>query len=382
MHEKTSPAEQKRAFDLIWSQMPHMQNRMSSSWWFFLLLPKGEEGYGPKQIMFAITARAGEDINISGGDLRGIDLQRSMSAQQDQFEVQNVGWYFDGEMLHEELVKQIALATLSSDGYIDAWAKQPGGGKYGSKIWASESEPLTLEAHFKGARGEARFKTWGDLKTVDTSPDESINISTPFGGTHFIAWRLVNFEGTFTSPVGTEQLSGLGYFQRVCLNVPAFPWKWVWALLEDGTLISAFVPYIGPHLFRRDYSFYDSKRWERLTIPIGSGAFIDFPGDSERILFDKSRVRPVFKNGSHPDFLISAQSKNGDFIKFLARSYDHAPQTLSRKIFGGNLRTHWSYNEYMFRMEGLQGQVNGQMVNHQTRGNGFGNVEYTWGLGL
>ncbi len=382
MTNKTLPAEQKRAFNLIWSQMPQMQNRMSSSWWFFLLLPKGEEGYGPKQIMFAITARAGDEINISGGDLRGIDLKRNLTAQKDQFEVQNVGWYFDGQVLHEELVKQIALATLSSDGYIEAWAKRPDGQQHGSKIWASPDEPLTLEAHFKGARGEARFKTWGDLKTVDTSPDESININTPLGGTHFIAWRLINFEGTFTSPVGTEHLQGLGYFQRVCLNVPAFPWKWVWSLLEDGTLFSAFVPYVGPHLFRRGYRFFASKKWEKRTIPIASGAFIDFPGDSERILFDKSSVTPVFRNGSHPDFLVSARSKNGDFIKFFANSYDHAPQSLSRRIFGGKLRTHWSYNEYMFRMENLEGRVGGQVINHQTKGNGFGNVEYTWGLGL
>ena len=52
MIEKTSAGEQKRVFDLIWSQMPHMPNRMSSSWWFFLLFPKGEDGYGPKQFMF------------------------------------------------------------------------------------------------------------------------------------------------------------------------------------------------------------------------------------------------------------------------------------------------------------------------------------------
>ena len=80
MVDKTSTAEQKRAFNLIWSQMPHMQNRMSSSWWFFLLFPKGDEGYGPKQIMYAITARAGDEMNISGGDLRGINLKRPLDA--------------------------------------------------------------------------------------------------------------------------------------------------------------------------------------------------------------------------------------------------------------------------------------------------------------
>ena len=382
MVDKTSPAEQQRAFNLIWSQMPHMQNRMSSSWWFFLLFPKGEEGYGPKQIMYAITARVGDKINISGGDLQGIDLKRPITPQQDQFEVQNVGWYYDGRKLHEELVKQTAVATLSGDGFIEALAEQPDGQLHGSKIWASPTEPLTLEAHFKGPRGEARFKTWGDLNTVDTSPDESVNISTPLGGTHFVAWRLVNFAGEFSSPVGTEYLEGLGYFQRVCLNVPAFPWKWVWSLFEDGTLFSAFVPYIGPQIFRRGYKFFNSERLERSALALAPGAFIDFPGASERLMFDRSQVKPVFKNGEHPDFEVAAYSKNGDYLKFYAESAAHAPQTLSRNILKGLLKTHWSYNEYMFRMRDFEGRVGDKIINHDTMGNGFGNVEYCWGIGL
>ncbi len=382
MVNKTSPAEQKRVFDLIWSQMPHMQNRMSSSWWFFLLFPKGEEGYGPKQIMYAITARAGNDINISGGDLRGINLKRPVKPEKDVFQVQNVGWYFDGHQVYEELVKQVAVATLSSDGYIKAWAERPNGERHGSEIWASDSEPMTLEAHFKGDKGEARFKTWGDLQTVDTSPDESMNIKTPLGGTNFVAWRLINFKGEFTSPTGTEELEGLGYFQRVCLNVPAFPWKWVWSLFEDGTLFSAFVPYIGPQLLRKGHKVFKNEWLERLSISISPGAFIDFPGSSERIMFDTARVTPLLDNGSYPDFLVHAYSKNGDYVKFIAESGGHATQSLGRSILGGRLDTYWSYNEYMFRMNALTGRVGDRAINQLTVGNGFGNLEYAWGIGL
>ncbi len=120
MTDKTSPAEQQRAFNLIWSQMPEMQNRMSSSWWFFLLFPKGEEGYGPKQIMFAITARVGDTVGITGVEIPGIDLQRPKDPRNDQFDVVTVGWYCDGEQVYDPLLRQKALATLSSDGYIQA----------------------------------------------------------------------------------------------------------------------------------------------------------------------------------------------------------------------------------------------------------------------
>ena len=382
MTDKTSPAEQQRVFDLIWSQMPHMQNRMSSSWWFFLLFPKGEQGYGPKQFMYAVANRVGDIVTINDLDLAGIDLKRPLDPKKDQFDSISVGWYCDGEQVYEDLVKQRALATLSTDGYIRAWADQPGGEKHGSEIRVSEDDPLTLEAHFKGANGEARFTTWGDLNTVDTSPDESINIDTPLGGTHFIAWRLVNFQGEFTTPAGTEHLEGLGYFQRVCLNVPPFPWKWIWSLFEDGTLFSSYIPYAGPQLFRKGYKFFGSQRLEQSTISIAPGAFIDFAGASERLLFDTARITPILGDGPHPDFALHAKSKNGDFIRFRAECYGHARQYIDRKVLNGRLATHWTYNEYMFRMRELSGRIADKVINKKTMGNGFGSLEYTWGMGL
>jgi hypothetical protein len=48
----------------------------------------------------------------------------------------------------------------------------------------------------------------------------------------------------------------------------------------------------------------------------------------------------------------------------------------------GSKETHWSYNEYMFRMANLNGRIAGQPINAATMGQGFGNLEYSWGLGL
>ena len=382
MIEKTSTGEQKRVFDLIWSQMPHMQNRMSSSWWFFILFPKGEAGYGPKQFMFSVANRAGDVVSINGVQLPGIDLNRSIKNGVDQFDAISVGWYCDGKEVYDGLVMQTAEAALSSEGYIQAWAKQANGEQHGGEIRASVTDPLTLEAHFKGAKGEARFTTWGDLDKLDTSPDESINISTPVGGVHFIAWRLVNFKGEFTTPAGTEQLEGLGYFQRVCLNVPTFPWKWIWALFEDGTLFSAYVPYIGPNLFRRGYKFFDRNWMEQRSISVAPAAYIDFNGAAERLDFDTARITPILGNGPHPDFGVHAKFKNGDFIRFRAESYGHANQTIDRSVLGGRASTHWTYNEYMFRMRELSGRIGDKVINKKTMGSGFGSLEYTWGLGL
>ena len=382
MIPKPSPEEQKRVFDLIWSQMPHMQNRMSSSWWFFILFPKGEEGYGPKQMMFSTSNRVGDTVSISGTQLPGIDLKRAVKDGVDQFDAISVGWYCDGKEVYEDLVKQTAVATLSSEGFIRAWAKQSNGEQHGGEIRASATDPLTLEAHFKGLNGEARFSTWGDRDKLDTSPHESINIDTPLGGTHFIAWRLVNFKGEFTTPAGTEQLEGLGYFQRVCLNVPTFPWKWIWALFEDGTLFSSYVPYIGANLLRRGYKFFDKKWLEQRTISVAPAAYIDFHGHSHRLDFDTARITPILGKGPHPDFAVYAKFKNGDFISYRAECYGHARQYIDRPILNGKASTHWNYNEYMFQTRDLSGRIGNKVINAKTMGNGFGSLEYTWGLGL
>ena len=136
------------------------------------------------------------------------------------------------------------------------------------------------------------------------------------------------------------------------------------------------------NLFRKGYKLFKNEWLERSSISISPGAFIDFAGASERMMFDTARVTPLLDNGAHPDFLVHAYSKNGDYVKFIAHCKGHATQSLGRSILGGRVNTYWSYNEYMFRMGDLTGRVGDKSVNHQTMGNGFGNLEYTWGIGL
>ena len=75
--------------------MPEMQNRNSSSWWFYLMFPKTDEGYGPRQLMYAIATRVGERIRVNDIWLPGMDLKRPIVDGVDKFYSMNVGWYGD-----------------------------------------------------------------------------------------------------------------------------------------------------------------------------------------------------------------------------------------------------------------------------------------------
>lgn len=376
-------AENQRVYDHIWSQMPQMQKRTSSSWWFFILFPKEAEGYGPRQMMFSIASRVGETISINGVKLPGIDLKRKIVDGVDTFDAIATGWYCDGQQVYENFVNDTAVAELSAnDGHIKCWADQPDGNQYGYEIKRSTNRPLALSAKVRGPKGTAEFEAWGDLDSLDSSPHESVNIDTPVGGTHFVAWRRMNFEGVFDLPTGQEELAGICYFQRVCLNVPTFPWKWIWSLFPDGSMFSAYIPYMGRNLLRKGYQFFASNQKEQAVIPIAANGFWDWPGPSERVIFKKASVTPILGKGEHPQFMVQMSNNQGDHLSFLAAPYGHANLFIDRPVFGNRFETHWNYNEYMFRMQQLNGRVSGKHITKATMGQAFGSLEYTWGLGL
>ena len=376
-----SLADHQRVVDRIWTQYPDRQNRTSSSWWWFILFPEGDEGYGPEQLMFSIASRAGDDIRVNDIPMQGLDLDRQIDEGVDEFGAISVGWYGDDEAVHEGLVNQPATARLT-DGSISAWAEDGNGTKRGGEIRELTDRPLGLKAHFAGEKGEAKFEAWGDLENRVDSPVQAMDTHTPLGGMDLVAWRRMWFDGEFDLPDGPEELSGVCYFQRVCLNLPLFPWKWIWAFFPDGTAFSAFVPFLGPQLLRRGYRFFDSKRLERATIPVKQSALWDSATGDRLVEFDSATIEPVFDDGPHPSFEVAVDDGDGNYVEFTATSYGHARNYIDRSLLGGLTESHWSYNEYLFRMEGLKGNIEGKPINRGTVGQGFGTLEYACGLGL
>mgnify|MGYP000028731131 CR=1 FL=1 len=375
-------AEHRRVFEKIWWQNPERQNGTSSSWWFFLLFPDGEEGYGPRQLMFSIAACMGESCRVNDLPPRSMSPNRPITDGVDRFTATTVGWAGDADVVHDHVVRQPAEAVLSRDDQrIEAWAAGEDGTRRGSEITAT-SDPLGLRAHVVGDDAEAEFEAWGELDSKMTSPHHSLDIDTPLGGAEVVAWRQMEFEGEFDLPDGKETLSGSCYFQRVCFDMPLVPWKWIWAIFPDGTSFSALVPFLGPQLFRRGYEFFDSPRLERLTIPLKQDGFWHWGSGEGHVEFDRISIEPLLDSGEHPDFDVRVENDAGDYVRFVAQTYGHARNWLDRDRFGGRLSAHWSYNEFMFRMAGLAGRVGDRRIDEESMGAGFGTLEYSTGLGL
>lgn len=363
--------------------MPHLQNPASSAWWFFLLFPKGEDGYGPRQLVFTIAARAGDEIRINNLEMQGIDLKRQVVDGEDSFEAAALGWYCDGETVHHDYPDIAAPTTLSlRDSAIQTGQIDDAGPAQGMLFRKADGRPLAMEAIIQNDLGQTRFEAWGDLDCLTTSPDNSMNIHTPLGGVHYIGWRRMRFEGLFQLPDGPERLEGIGFFQRVGLNVPVFPWKWIWAIMPDESMFSAYVPYIGRNLRRKTYTFFETSEEEQSGIDIRQSGIWVGPRAAEPVRFNRVLVRPVLRPGGHPAFTMDARNGRGDHLSFLADAYAHSRYTIDRSVLGGRFQSHWDYNEYMFRMADLEGRIAGRRITAETMGQGFGNLEYTWGLGL
>jgi len=378
--EDRSRAEHQRVFDKIWWQNPERQNWTSSSWWFFLLFPEGEEGYGPKQLMFSTAAAMGDQCRVNGRPTTGMDVDRPTADGVDRFNAATVGWVGDGEQVHDHVVKQPAEAVLSrEDRRLRAWAEREDGARRGSEI-AALPDGLGLQAHIIGDDAEAQFEARGELDSKTTAPHHALDIDTPLGGVEVVAWRQMAFEGEFDLPGGRETLSGSCYFQRVCFDMPLFPWKWIWALFPDGSAFSAMIPFVGPQLFRRGYGFFDSTRLERLTIPLRQSGFWKW-GDGSRVEFDRVTIEPLLNAGEYPEFEVRVETDEGDYVSFVARTYGHARNWLERQRLGGLAESHWSYNEFMFRTVDLTGRVDGRRID-ESLGTGFGTLEYSTGLGV
>jgi hypothetical protein len=372
--------EHQRVFDQIWTQLPEQQNWSSTSWWFFILFPEGEDGYGPRQLMFSVAVRAGEVCKVNGLPADAMDLDRETEDGVDRFAAGTVGWNGDDEKVDDYVINQPAEAVMR-DGSLEVWADQDDGSRRGSEIKATE-DGLGLEARVVGEDVDAEFEAYPALDSRSTSPNHSMDLDTPLGGVDLVALRNMEFEGEFELPDGTETLEGSCYFQRVCMNVPLFPWKWVWALFPDGTAFSAMIPYLGPQIFRKGYKFFSSNTLERMTIPVRQSGMWEWGESGEVIEFDSAEITPVLNEEDHPDFEVRVSNDQGDYVSFHAGCYGHARNFLERPILGGRAESHWSYNEYMFRMEELQGRVDGRVITPEKLGQGYGTLEYSWGLGL
>jgi hypothetical protein len=362
----------------MWQRYPKRQNRHSSVWWFYLLFPQDEQGFSRKQAMFTLVSRVGKQVSINDVWHAGLSHPPPTAVSPiENINLMSLGWIHDGQQLHDKIVWDPVVGTLQ-DGCVGGWQDTTG---YGGEIQAAGDKPYQLHNQFTGPRGQATFDFWGDPASSVLRP-ESVAMKTAIGDSHVLYWGQGRFAGDFTTPDGRKHnWQGVGYFQRICLNIMPFPWKWIYAIFDDESIVSCFIPYVGPHLLRRGHWFFPN--WlEQMTMPIRSSGYFSRSPQHDPVYFDDVRVTPILQRGGNPDFAITCANTQGDNLQFCANSHSHKEIILKRPILSRRLTTHYHYNEYLFEIADFQANIAGEALDSQTLGKGVGNCEYTWGLGL
>ena len=364
-------------FEQIWTQVNELQNPMSTSWWFFLLLPEGDNGYGPEQMMFTYASRTGKAYGVNHQWQKGMKLDREIDKFKDSFMTTAAGWIFDGKDMHDGLVLEPVEAHMNF-GEIHAWDTS-NGKKLGASIVAGDSDKEELKVNFQGKNGYAKFKVW----STSEKEYEKLRISDKrwkLISYHTVATRMFRFEGEFKTPSGTFKRKGMCYFQRVCTNLPLMPWFWNYTVFQNHSIFSGFQPYIGLQLFRKRNWFLPG--WlERATLPLFKEAYYTDPATGETTPFKNLRVIPLFDRGKYPWFQITATNKQNDYFKILYSSHGHTQFLLDHAILNQFRISRFNYNEYMLKVEKMKAKIGGTELKLEEIGPGYGNMEYTWGLG-
>ena len=356
-----------------------------------MLLPKQEQGYGPRQMMFSYASRAGKLIAVrdkwqKGFNIDTVDRGNGLA----KFMTTVVGWIHDGENVHEEIVHQGALAELSEKGYLRAF-NTIDGEQYGAEIKTSKTREMGIDAEFVGKNGFARFEVWADPQNPDEHPqmtDIRPGFFAKFFNVNLVAWRKINFRGTFKSPAGVEELEGIGYFQRVLFNGPLIPWIWVWTVFEDKSVFSTFIPYAGLQNFRRDDRHFTNWLENRLLKIKPSAYFIKEGEEQKEVLFTKINMH-IKNDGqefyqSLPEVRFKMSNDNGDHLNIRVKAHGHAQFHLDRRVLWHFWMSRWNYNEYMVHIDHIEGKINGKEISTGMKGlgEGWGNMEYAFGMSL
>ena len=361
----------KNTFQKIWDSYSHRQNRFSSYWWFFLLFPEGENCYGAEQLMVVLAGNTKKKFKFNGEYAE--PMNTSVEEDKEQFNAAISGWYSNEEEV-VELINDNSRAELSPHGLLDT--SKHSENDDGLRI-KSRSENEGFDVKLRNDETHLEFQSYPKIEE-DEWPKEALDTQKLGLGANLINWSNKKFEGNLRIDGEPREIEGIGYFQRVSLDVPGMPWKWIHTVFPNGDIFIGFIPFIGPHILRKKYKFFQSEALENISYPVkATGTWIK--GETgETVKFDKTRIRVQPKNDGHPKFKVKATKKGEGKMEFTVNTRNHIENNVKSPILKGLTHSRYTYNEYTFSVENFNTTIKDIEVENPE--NGHGNIEYSYGL--
>ena len=385
-------------FSSLWrlDVMPPIRRLSWWWWWALILIPDAENPGRSKQLMVLWSTKETPAIRVSGHWWKP---GGRMFVDEDGGHVipgMVCAWWFDGEKMFEPLVKrECRMASIS-----DTHPLWPGEGKGEG---AGAVVPLTDEDMSIGmAPGNKSF--WINLSSDEEAISEGAPAKfkaelTPWWGppseltyrnnVYFLGmgYDILRLQATKCKLlVDGEVMEGTGYFQKVSVQAPSFPWFWGMLHFDDGSYLDWFMPHVTPMWSARDDEPWRLRDFFR-TPNIGTGVFHDRKtGKTQN--FDNCTVELSKQNSPDalkdekgkplPEFLVRVWNEDSS-AKIRVRAVSRA-----RWVFDQPTRASWvshlTYNEYPLEVisinyedsEGSRNEGDYQWIH--------GNAEHAWGV--
>ena len=384
-------------FSTMWKLglRPPIQH-LTWDWWWWLVMLDDEDGQpSGKQLMVLWSTKTNELVHVNGTPWK--PHGRPSDTLDGAYNIDGMvcAWWFDGTKMHEPLLKEICAMTIVDD-TSSVWPKSGGMGQGGGAVipqlpfdcsMGLESDLSSFWIHLE--------PTLESMKGVPFSLQCTPLNQTVSHARHLQAdyaknmgYDILRIHGTkVEGTIGTSDVRGTAYFQKVCVQAPSPPWYWGVLHFSDGSYLDWFIPHVSLTMTSQTSQPWKKRDISHLSLSQG-GLFHDMKNNrTERftkVRLVKHRGEGVEdSHGSHPGAHLpqfDLELKNGRTtielqIEAIERAHWHFDQPTR-----GGMWSHLTYNEYPLKVNYLR--IHDEFGHRSTSEYEWvrGNAEHSWGI--
>ncbi|MFX0208758.1 MAG: hypothetical protein ACFFDT_22440 [Candidatus Hodarchaeota archaeon] len=357
--------------------LPKTMNRFSWWWWFWLFFidPFSEENPTPPQIMVLWSSRNSNWIKANSLFWK---RDKTILRQKNRTELDGIiaGWYFDGKVMHDDIVLNSGKIVINRS-------------KEGGSVNAKEDNWKYI---FKTKEEDHTFLIDNDMLKVNfnssIAPKNDFTRPITKGRSYLgglmsysiLKMNRLEFDGTIDFSGKHQNVRGLGYFQKVTLDVPPPLWYWTTIFFEDGSMLKYFLPHEGAGIFRSGYT--DKPfRGENTRVRVKREMEFFDAETKEVHFFKKIKIEKLFQKKSGLPYWKLKAKKRDKRISIELQCYSRTCFRLEGSVLGVHfLSKAIYYNEYPTKVVKFKFKDKDYSRTLQQIGKGIGNTEHAWGI--
>ena len=306
-------------------------------------------------------------------------------------------WWFDGKQMHEPVIKRICRMISMPDTH-NSWPGQGQGNGGGAVV------PLLDDDLSMGLKSDLS-EFWINLVTDEEAQGEKVPkefalkctplnkaMSTARHATATYAagmgYDILRLHGTkVEGRLDDEEVKGVAYFQKVCVQAPSIPWYWGVIHLSDGSYLDYFLPHVSPTVTARDNRPWKRRDIGHIALSQG-GLFHDAKNERSEKFTNVEVIKKASSSteGDHahhpgmplPTFHIKMYNGRTQ-ITMEVEALERAHWTFDQPTRGG-MTSHLTYNEYPLKLNKLRIEDEFGLRSEKDYEWARGNAEHSWGL--